>query len=252
MRRSAGLLLFFGAWEATVRSGAVSADHLPGLGRIGESLVKLLESADFWAQFGLTCQRVAIGLACALALGLGMAACVAHWSLLRRMTAPFFDMLRSLPPPALIPLLIFVFGIGQPLFYFIVVFAALWPIFISASNALATAEPVQLSTARTLGYSEAQILARVRIPAAMPEIMSGVRLGAAIALLATVASEMLVGGTGLGYLVYDAGFSMLMPRMYALMIVVGVSGLALNFAMVMLSRALVGWQIRWSAQGEAT
>ena len=109
---------------------------------------------------------------------------------------------------------------------------------------------MQINTARALGYGPSQILLQVRIPAALPEIMTGVQLSAGIALLATVATEMLVGGSGIGYLVYDAGFSSLMPQMFALMVVDGVCGLMLGSAVAAQSRRLVGWQTHWSAMGD--
>ena len=91
----------------------------------------------------------AVGLAGALLLGAGLAALAARWSLLRRCLGPLVEMLRALPPPALVPLVIFIVGIGSGLFYFIVVFAAMWPIYIVAANALASADPVPIQCRST-------------------------------------------------------------------------------------------------------
>ena len=98
-------------------------------------------------------------------------------------------------PQAIVPISIFIFGLGPQLYLFIIAFSALWPIYINAANALSAPEPVQVASAASMGYNDREILLRVRLPAAMPEIFTGIRLGAGIALGA-VASEMLAAGSG--------------------------------------------------------
>ncbi|TMV88617.1 ABC transporter permease subunit [Thioclava sp. BHET1] len=252
VRRSIGLLLFLVVWELLGVTGAVSRDYLPGIGSIAGALVKLVGSQSFAAGFAATLQRTVFGLIIAVALALVLAVATGRFPILRRMLEPTVDILRSLPPPALLPLLIFVLGIGGQLFYVIVIYGCIWPTYISASNALATAEVVQIQTARSYGLSKWQIMWQVRLPAALPEAFTGIRLSAAIALLATVATEMMVGGSGLGGMIYDAGFSQLWARMYALLFVIGVTGMVLNGAVSLLRWGLVGWQEQFAMMGSAT
>ncbi|MCB1349641.1 MAG: ABC transporter permease subunit [Maritimibacter sp.] len=248
-RRSFGLLVFMAGWEIVSATGLVSPDYMPRVATIGAALFDFLGSGKFWLSFGITLHRMLVGLAVAVVLALGLAVVAARFPLLRRALEPTTDILRSLPPPALVPLLIFVLGIGPGLFYSIVIFGCMWATYVSASNALATAEPVQLQTARSLGLTPWQIMWQVRLPAAAPEIFTGIRLSAAISLLATVATEMLVGGEGLGSLIYNAGFSLLWDQMYALMVVIGALGVALNIGVALVRRPLAGWQTRLSAMG---
>lgn len=252
LKRPLGLVVFLVLWELVSRSGLVSADYLPPLAVIGSELVNMLGSDKFLFHLFTTWQRVLVGLTMAIAIGFALAVVAGRFAVVRRMLEPLVEMLRALPPPALVPLMIFPFGIGPQLFYFIVVFGSLWPVYINAANALATAEPVQVNTARSFGYSDGEILARVRLPAALPEIFTGIRLSAGIALLATIAGEMLVGDRGIGYLLYNAGFSMLMAQMYAIMFVIGISGILLNIVVALIGRYFIGWQARWSAIGDST
>jgi len=132
-------------------------------------------SPDFLIHLGTTSLRAVAGLAIATAIGLVVAIAAARYAVLRRMLEPAVGMLRVLPPPAIVPISIFVLGIGTQLFLFIIAFAAIWPIYINAANSLAAGEPVQLMTGRCFGYSRWEILLRLRLPAALPEIVTGIR-----------------------------------------------------------------------------
>lgn len=248
-RRPLGLLVFLVLWQVISISGLVSSEFMPGLGTIGAAVFDFLGRAEFWQSFSATVQRMVFGLIVAVLLALLLAVVAGRYPLVRRMLLPITDILRSLPPPALVPLLIFVLGIGPQLFYFIVIYGCMWPTYISASNALATAEPVQVNTGRSFGLSNWQIMWQIRVPAALPEVFTGIRLSAGISLLATVATEMLVGGTGLGALIFDAGFSLLWGDMYALMFVIGVLGILMNQAVHLIRQPLAGWQSQYSAMG---
>jgi len=249
LRRFVGFLVFLAIWELISAFGVVSPDYMPRLSVIGAALADFLNSAPFWENFAATVQRMLIGLFWAAATALALAIVSGRYPLVRRCLEPFADILRSLPPPALVPLMIFVLGIGPGLFYFVVIYGCMWPTYISASNALATAEPVQVNTGKSFGMSDWQIMWQIRLPAAWPEIFTGIRLSAGISLLATVATEMLVGGKGLGALIYNAGFSLLWDDMYALMFVIGILGIVLNAVVAAIRWLLAGWQTRYSAMG---
>ena len=249
-KRALGIGLALLCWQATAWSGAVPADYFPGLPAIGTAGWGLLHSTGFLANFGTTAVRAAAGLAIAILVGLAAAIVAGRYRLIRRMLGPMVDMLRVLPPPAIVPISIFVLGIGTQLFMFIIAFAALWPIYINAANALAAAEPVQMMTARCFGYFDWEILVRVRLPAALPEIMTGIRIGTGVALLATIAAEMLAGQSGLGFLLYDAAFSLRTPEMFAIMATTSALGLLFNTVVQQASRLVVGWHIAMTALAE--
>lgn len=248
-RRVVGLLIFLVIWEIVTATGIVSPDYMPRLADIGAAIWAFVTSGDFWRNFFATVQRMLLGLSVAIVLAISVAVVAARFALLRRALEPITDVLRSLPPPALVPLLIFVLGITPALFYFVIIFGCMWATYISASNALSTVEPVQVNTARIYGLSEWQILWQIRLPAAMPEIFTGIRLSASVSLLATTATEMLLGGDGLGAMIYNAGFSRLWDQMYALMFIIGLLGIFMNLAVAAARWPLAGWQTRYAAMG---
>jgi len=242
-----GLALFFLAWQALAVSGLTSTEFFPTVPTVARALGALLADPGFWADMAASVVRLLAGLALAIAAGLGLALAVADFPLPRRMLAPLVEILRVLPPPALVPIAIYAFGLGPPMFLFIIVNAALWPVYVNAANALAATEPVQLLTGRALGYGPMALLWRVRLPAAAPEIFTGIRIAASFALLATVAAEMLAGTDGLGYALYNAGFSLATPSMFALMFVIGLLGVAIQSVVALARRALVGWHAALAA-----
>lgn len=252
IRHYIGLVIFLILWEIISRSGLISSDYMPSVGTIGAATLDFLQSERFWVSLSTTVQRVLIGFVIAVTLALLLAVLAGRFRLIYRAFGPITDILRSLPPPALIPLLIFVLGVGPSLFYFVVIFGCMWPTYVSASNALSTTEPVQINTARSFGLTDWQIMWQIRIPSALPEAFTGIRLSAGIALLSSVATDMLVGGTGLGALIFDAGFSLLWDDMYALMFVIGILGMLLNFLVNAIRWRLAGWQSLYAALGART
>ncbi len=246
-KAATGLGLFFLGWQALALSGATSTAFFPTVPMIARALAALLADPGFWADIAASLARLSGGLALAIAAGLGLALAAADLPPLRRMLAPLVEILRVLPPPALVPIAIYALGLGPKMFLFIIVNAALWPVYVNAANALAGTEPVQLLSGRALGYGRAELLWRVRLPAAAPEIFTGIRIAASFALLATVAAEMLAGTDGLGYALYNAGFSLETPRMFALMFVIGLLGIAIQSVVALARHVLVGWHAALAA-----
>src|SRR6185312_428707 len=234
-KKLGGIALFLAMWEAVARSGSIPTEYFPTVPTIASAIVGFAASPDFIGQVSLTWGRTLSGLALAIALGLGVAIVTARYAIVR---------------PALEPISIFAIGLGAKLFLFIIAFAAVWPIYVNAANALSVAEPVQMLTGRSFGYSNWEILFRLRLPAALPEIVTGVRLAAGIALLAAVAAEMLAGESGLGYLLYDAAFTLRTTDMFAIMFVVGISGVLLNLLVANASRIFIGWHLGFAATGD--
>lgn len=249
-KRALGIALAILCWQALAWSRAVPAEYFPGVPPVVAAGWGLLRSSDFLLHFSTTGLRAATGLMIAIVVGLSAAIMAGRYATLRRMLEPVVGMLRVLPPPAIVPIAVFVLGIGTQLFLFIVSFAAVWPIYINAANALAAAEPMQMLTARCFGYSDWETLLRLRLPAALPEIMTGVRIGAGVALLATIAAEMLAGQSGLGFLLYDAAFSLRTADMFAIMAMIGLLGLFFNALVQQAGRFIVGWHLEMTALAE--
>jgi ABC-type nitrate/sulfonate/bicarbonate transport system permease component len=242
-----GLLAFLLLWQALVMTGRIPQAYLPGVPAIVGALLGQIGSTEFWTGEALTMARAVGGLVLAATTGIGAALLGARYRDVERALSPLVHLLISLPPAALVPLSIFALGLGGALFAFIIWFACVWTIYLSAVNALGSSEPVQLHAARSFGYGAWAILLRVRLPGAAPEIATGIRIAAAGSLMAAVAAEMLAGKDGLGFMLYDTAFSLRIPEMFALLGVMGLNGVLLNLAIVRARRAIAGWHDRLAA-----
>ncbi|QBQ98865.1 ABC transporter permease [Paraburkholderia pallida] len=238
-------------WQLVVWTGHVPKEYMPGVGTVFEALVGQLRSAEFWQNEPLTLMRTAIGLVAAVALGFGTAVLSARYRLVEDALRPLVNIMRSLPPAAIVPLSIFALGLGLKLFLFIVCFSGVWTVYVSAAAALATSEPVQLRSAQTLGYSGWEIMWQVRIPAAMPAMLTGARLAVADCLIATIAAEMLAGSNGIGFMLYDSAFTMHTTDTFALLVVAGVNGLLFNQAVLRLRASMVRWHDQFTKMVQA-
>lgn len=236
------LAVFLVLWQAVVLGGRIPQEYLPGVPEIARAFVAQLGEGEFWLGEALTVSRAVGGLLLAAVSGIGMALLGARHRVVERALAPLTQVMLSLPPAALVPLSIFALGLGASLFAFIIWFACVWTIYVSAVNALAASEPVQLNAARSFGYGAWETLWRVRLTAAWPEIFTGIRIAAAGSLMAAVAAEMLAGKDGLGFMLYDTAFSLRIPEMFALLGVMGLNGVVLNWAVVSLRRRVAGWR----------
>jgi NitT/TauT family transport system permease protein len=138
-------------------------------------------------------------------------------------------------------MLILFFGIGAEMKIAAAVLASFFPVLINTIQGVRGVDPVLINTGRTFGYSRAQILFKIQLPAAIPYITAGMRVGLGIALLATVVAEMLAGTGGLGSTILDHQRAFRIRDMYGWVVVLAVVGLALNTLMTVVERRLVPW-----------
>jgi len=236
-----GLAGFLLAWEALARTGALPENLFPHVAEVARAFAGLVVDGELTAAAFHTLLRAVAGLAISVLLALAFGMVSALSPLVRRMLGPFVDVCRTLPPAALVPLLVFALGLGARMFMVVIVCSALWPIYLAVVAGLTQTEPLQLATARSFGASPAWVVARVRLPAAMPAICAGVRVGLGLSLMATIASEMIAGSDGIGFLLLDTAFSLRIPEMYATLAAAGLLGLALNSAVLAVQRPIILW-----------
>lgn len=238
-----GVVGFLAIWELVACVGVVPQNLFPTVDVLLNALGGLMLDPSTWTAVGQTLARAVAGLAIAFGLAIAAALAAIAWRPLFLALEMLADVAQTLPPPALVPLLIFVLGLGPPMFLTIIAFSALWPLYTATSGGLATTEPVQLAVARAAGLSPAETVFRVRLPAAMPQIFTGLRVAMGFALMAAVASEMIAGSSGLGYQLFDYAFSLQTPQMYALLVIIGATGALLSALVQLLRRTLLAWHL---------
>jgi ABC-type nitrate/sulfonate/bicarbonate transport system permease component len=245
---AAGLAAFLALGEAVPRLGLVKEAYFPPASTIAGAFAEELADPAFWTALGDTLTGWALGLALAVAGGLVAGILLSVVPYLREATASTVEFLRPIPSVALIPLAVLLYGTELRSVLLLVVYAAFWQILIQVLYGVQDVDPVAEATARSYGLGP---LARVRYvlwPTALPYVMTGVRLAAAVALILSITAELVIGAPGLGARIAVAQASQAVPEMYALIVVTGLLGLLINVGARTVERRALAWH--QSVRGE--
>jgi NitT/TauT family transport system permease protein len=178
-----------------------------------------------------------IGAGLALPLGLAMGANTRVYAWCN----PLVQLLRPIPPIAYIPLSILWFGLGNPPAVFLIALGAFFPVLMNTIAGVRQVDGIYLRAARNLGASGSTMFVRVILPAAVPYILSGVRIGIGTAFIVVIVSEMIAVNNGLGFRILEAREYFWSDKIIAGMITIGLLGLAIDTAMNRLNNYLLRW-----------
>jgi len=167
---------------------------------------------------------------------------------LRRATHTTVEFLRPIPSVALIPLAILVFGLQLQAALLIIVYATFWQVFVQVLYGVADVDSVARDTAKSFGLSRAERFRFLVLPTALPYIMTGLRLGAAVALILAVTAELVIGIPGIGREIVFAQTAGDWTTVYAYVVVAGLLGLAVNLIFRFIERHALSWH--QSVRGE--
>jgi NitT/TauT family transport system permease protein len=179
----------------------------------------------------------AIGAGLALPLGLAMGASVHAYRLFNVLV----QIVRPVPPIAYIPLSMLWFGLGNPPAVFLIALGAFFPVLINTIAGVRQVDGIYLRAARNLGASGATMFLRVILPAAVPSILAGVRIGIGTAFIVVIVAEMVAVNNGLGFRISEAREYFWSDKIIAGMITIGILGLAIDLAMERLNNHLLRW-----------
>ena len=188
--------------------------------------------------------RMLAGWVIASAAGIALGVAIGRLPVLADFTEPLIHFARAVPPPALVPVFLFVFNIGTPMEVAAIIFGVVWPVLINSIDGARHVHPGHLETARAFRVPRVQRLARIILPAAAPKILAGVRLSLAIALVLMVVSEFVGSTNGIGYemTAYSTLFNV--KGMWDVIVLLGLLGLLLDGAFTLVEQRLLTWERR--------
>lgn len=245
---AAGLAAFLALGEAAPRLGLVKEAYFPPTSRIAQALADELADTTFWTALGDTLTGWALGLAIAASAGIVVGVVVSVVPFLREATASTIEFLRPIPSVALIPLAVLLYGSELRSVLLLVVYASFWQVLIQVLYGVQDVDPVAEETARSYGLGTWARIRHVLWPTALPYVMTGVRLAAAVALILAITAELVIGAPGLGKRIGVAQTSQAVPEMYALIVVTGLLGLLINVGARTVERRALAWH--QSVRGE--
>ncbi|WP_405989534.1 ABC transporter permease [Streptomyces sp. NBC_00986] len=245
---AAGLVAFLALGEVVPRVGIVKEAYFPPTSRIASAFWDELKDGAFWSALGDTLTGWALGLAIAVGAGIVVGVLLSVVPHLREATASTIEFLRPIPSVALIPLAVLLYGTELKSVLLLVVYASFWQILIQVLYGVQDVDPVAEETARSYGLGTWARVRHVLWPSALPYVMTGVRLAAAVALILTITAELVIGAPGLGKTIAIAQASQAVPDMYALIVVTGLLGLLINVGARTVERRALAWH--QSVRGE--
>lgn len=237
----AGILGFLITWQLLPTLGVVDPRFFPTATETLAALGQQFRDLEFWRNVGRTMTAWGIGLVIATVLGAVLATVIGLVPFLRRATHTTVEFLRPIPSVALIPLAVLMYGYQLQAALVIIVFASFWQVFIQVLYGVADVDAVARDTARSFGLSRGSRIVNLVFPTALPYLMTGLRLAAAVALILAITAEMFIGNPGLGREIVFAQSAGNYPTVYALVIVTGVLGLLINLVFRAVERRALSW-----------
>jgi nitrate/nitrite transport system permease protein len=186
-----------------------------------------LDKGLFW-HLSASLQRVAFGYALAASVGVALGTLVGQSTWAMRGLDPIFQVLRTVPPLAWLPLSLAAFRDGQPSAIFVIFITAIWPVIINTAVGIRNIPQDYRNVAAVLRLNHFEFFYKIMVPAAAPYIFTGLRIGIGLSWLAIVAAEMLIGGVGIGFFIWDAWNSSHISEIILALIYVGIIGFVLD------------------------
>jgi nitrate/nitrite transport system permease protein len=184
-------------------------------------------------------KRVALGYSFAATIGIALGVLIGSSKWAMRALDPLFQVLRTIPPLAWLPLSLAAFRDGQPSAIFVIFITAIWPVIINTAVGIRNIPQDYRNVAKVLRLNGAEFFITIMLPAAAPYIFTGLRIGIGLSWLAIVAAEMLIGGVGIGFFIWDAWNSSLISDIILALAYVGIIGFLLDRVVAMTGK-LVG------------
>jgi NitT/TauT family transport system permease protein len=245
-------LVFILLWEFCSRAGLVDPQLIPApstVARTGWIWVfgasgpqNSLYVGNWIIHAAASSRRVLIGFMIAAAVGVPVGVLIGWYRMAENLLDPLIQMIRPIPMTAWIPFAVVFFGIREPSSISLIALGAFFPIVLNATAGARHTPKVLVRAALMLGMSEAKLLPKVVVPAALPSVFTGLRIGVGVAWVLVIVSEMLAVKSGLGYVLWDAYYFLKMDVIIAAMISVGLLGFMSDRIILLAGN----WILRWS------
>jgi ABC-type nitrate/sulfonate/bicarbonate transport system permease component len=235
------LLALLAVWEGAARAELINPLIVPPLSRIVGVFWQLVLAGQIPMQIILSMKRAASGYLLAAGVFIPLGILMGLSERIHRALEVIVEMLRPVPPPVMIPVALLFFGLEDEMKIFVIFFSCAWPILLNTIDGVRNLDWVLLNTAKTFRLSRAGTIWRIILPAASPQIMTGLRVSLPIMLILVVISEMVGSTDGIGYFILDAQRRFRVAQMYAGMFALAILGYTLNQLFNLLHRRLLSW-----------
>ena len=240
------LLVLLAVWWAVAALQWVSPLFLPPPGQVLTKLITIagpqgFMDATLWQHLGASLARILVALLAAVIIGIPVGIAMGLSPTVRGILDPLIELYRPVPPLAYLPLMVIWFGIGETSKILLIYLAIFAPVAMSALAGVKSAQQVRIRAAQSLGASRTQVLLFVILPGALPEILTGLRIGLGVGWSTLVAAELIAATRGLGFMVQSAGEFLATDVVLAGIAVIAIIAFLLELGLRALQRRLTPW-----------
>ncbi|WP_409298555.1 taurine ABC transporter permease TauC [Pseudomonas sp. KCJK8993] len=232
-------------WWAVTASGLVEPLFLPSPGAVVQKGWLLATSgymdATLWQHLAASLQRIGLGLSLAVLTAIPVGIAIGASRVARGVLDPLIEFYRPIPPLAYLPLIVIWCGIGELSKVLLIYLAIFAPIAIATATGVRTVDPAKLRAAQSLGATRVQLIRHVVLPSALPDILTGIRIGLGVGWSTLVAAELIAATSGLGFMVQSAARFLVTDVVVLGILVIAVIAFAMEMGLRALQRKLVPW-----------
>lgn len=232
-------------WWGVTRAGLIEPLFLPSPQAVAQRGWQLLNEgymgASLWQHLGASLGRIGLGLLAALFTAIPLGIAIGRNRIARGIFDPLIEFYRPIPPLAYLPLIVIWCGIGELSKVLLIYLAIFAPIAIATATGVRTVDPTKLRAAQSLGATQAQLIRHVILPSALPEILTGIRIGLGVGWSTLVAAELIAATSGLGFMVQSAAQFLVTDVVILGILIIAVIACTLEVGLRALQRKLVPW-----------
>jgi ABC-type nitrate/sulfonate/bicarbonate transport system permease component len=235
-------LLLLVAWQLLADAHLISPIFFPSPLRALTVLQQRLVDGSLWLPLAATSLRMTVGWLLASVIGIGLGAAIGSSRLARNLLDPTLEFIRPLPASAVIPVAILFLGLSNKMSVAVIAFGAIWPVLLASVHGFSSVPLELANVSQVLGFGRWDFLRKIAFPSALPDIVAGLRVSLAIALILTVVTEMQSSLPGLGWDIFSAQRFYRSADLYAGLIMLALLGFAANHLILLLEWRVLRWR----------
>lgn len=240
-RKVIGFALVLGIWQFLASTGLINSVLLPAPSDLVTAAYELILDGSLLIHIVASLKRVINGFFLAALCGIVLGVMLGWSKYISDFIRPVIESLRPIPPIAWTPIAILWFGVGDAPSYFLVFIGAVFPIFVNTFTAVRSIDRTQINAALCLGAGPWMLIWDVLVPASLPIIFPGLRIGLGVGWMCVVAAELIAAQSGLGYMIQQNRVLLQTQNVVTGMVTIGIIGFAMSGAMGTLERRLISW-----------
>jgi ABC-type nitrate/sulfonate/bicarbonate transport system permease component len=235
------VLAALATWQGSSAIGILPETSLPSAWAVLREWVSLIAEARYWASVWSTLSSALLGLVLVVSIGLPLGLLIGRVRLVRESTWFLIEFLKPIPPVAMLPLALLLWGPATTMKLTLITYGAFWPFLVQIIYGVSQVDATALRMSRSFRLGAWLTSTRVVVPGLLPFAATGIRISASIAIIVAVVTELVGGAAGLGREIVLAQNASQLPRLYALILTTGVLGIAVNSIFTLAEKPLLFW-----------